>query len=248
MHNKFNQYKERISQLKYYSQYSQDKFIDKFVFKKKTNGFFVDIGAYDGITFSNTFFLEKYRHWNGICIEPIPHKFNELKKNRNCTCLNACVDNNEGEVEFLHVDGPSEMLSGIVRAYDNEHLKRINNEIETLGGEKKLIKVKAININNYFANNKINTIDYLSIDVEGNELMILKTIDFSKLAIKAISVEDNYKSKELHNFLISKGFRFVGRLSDDKIFVDKNVSSFSKLKLICFFVNYFNKLKRFLAK
>jgi hypothetical protein len=56
---------------KYFSQYKQDEFLDKVLFKKKQNGFFIEIGAHDGISFSNSFFFEKNRSWEGICIEPI---------------------------------------------------------------------------------------------------------------------------------------------------------------------------------
>jgi hypothetical protein len=65
---------------KYYSQIRQDRYID-FFFSKKRNGVFVDIGANDGVTLSNTYFLEKERHWTGICIEPIPSSFEKLKAN-----------------------------------------------------------------------------------------------------------------------------------------------------------------------
>ena len=55
----------------YISQLGQDKFIDEF-FGKKEKLTFLDVGAHDGVTISNTFFLEKNRNWNGICIEAQP--------------------------------------------------------------------------------------------------------------------------------------------------------------------------------
>ena len=58
-----------------YSQYEQDKFLDTCIFKGFKNGYFVDVGAHDGITFNNTYRFEKYYGWSGINIEPIPNVF-----------------------------------------------------------------------------------------------------------------------------------------------------------------------------
>ena len=59
----------------------------------------------------------------------------------------------------------------------------------------------------------ITHIDYLSIDTEGNELSILKTIDFEKFDIEIIDVENNYNSPDIRNFLKSKGYQLKKKLS-----------------------------------
>ena len=56
----------------YYSQFKQDQFLNEVLFNNKKNGFFIDIGAHDGVTISNTLFFEKQNDWKGICIEPNP--------------------------------------------------------------------------------------------------------------------------------------------------------------------------------
>ena len=53
-----------------YSQYGQDIILNDRIFKNKKNGYFIDIGAYDGVCFSNTLLYEEKFDWNGICIEP----------------------------------------------------------------------------------------------------------------------------------------------------------------------------------
>jgi len=73
----------------YVSQSKQDLFIDKYIFNHKRNGTFLDIGAYDGLEFSKTYYFEKELDWNGICVKPLPHIYNKLIKNRNCVCVNA---------------------------------------------------------------------------------------------------------------------------------------------------------------
>ena len=115
----------------FYSQYGQDEFLNKKFFKDKKNGFFIDIGAHNGIYFSNTYFFEKNLSWRGICIEPNPNRFKELLNNRPLSvCLNCCVSNYCGEASFLCINGYSEMLSGLYLAYDSEHLKRVEKEVK----------------------------------------------------------------------------------------------------------------------
>ena len=74
------------SKFKSFSQLNQDINVIEF-YKEKKNGFFVDVGAYDGIEFSNTLLLEKELEWNGICIEPGKRFFQKLTENRTATCL-----------------------------------------------------------------------------------------------------------------------------------------------------------------
>ena len=65
------------------------------------HGTFVDIGANDGVTISNTLYFEKELGWNGLAIEPIPVAYEKLKVNRSCHTLNACISDREGTAEFL---------------------------------------------------------------------------------------------------------------------------------------------------
>ena len=100
--------------LKYYSQFGQDKFCYENFFINKEDGFFLEIGALDGIKFSNTYFFEK-RGWKGICVEPSPKKFSLLEKNRNCICEQLAVSDVSGEkFSFMDIHGYGEGLSGIV--------------------------------------------------------------------------------------------------------------------------------------
>ena len=64
----------------YYSQCKQDQYINESFFKGKDSGVFVDIGAHNGISLSNSYFFEKELGWNGVCIEPMPEVYSELKK------------------------------------------------------------------------------------------------------------------------------------------------------------------------
>ncbi len=205
-------------QIKYYSQYQQDKYLDEIVFQKKENGFFLDIGAHDGVSLNNTYFFEKYRNWRGICIEPIPEVFDKLDKNRHCIKIRGCISEQNGKASFLRLKGYTEMLSGLINEYDPRHLSRIETELQSYGGEKEIIEVECININDLLAEHNISFIDYCSLDVEGAEFTILKSINFKNILIDVFTIENNYGISEIRNFMLSKGYNLIATLGCDEVY------------------------------
>lgn len=201
--------------MKYYSQDGQDKFLYEEIFKDKKNGFFVEIGANDGVTLSNTKFFEDMG-WEGVCVEPLPKSFEKLKLNRKCACHNKVISNLDGEVEFLKIDGYSEMLSGILNKYDTRHLERVNRELKTYGGNKEIIKIESVKFSNLITEKNI---DYISIDVEGSEMDIIKSIDFNKHNIYCISVENNYGEKNIEDYLNGFGYKLIKVVGADNFFI-----------------------------
>ena len=203
--------------MEFYSQYGQDKFLFENFFKEKSNGFYLDIGAHDGITLSNTYLFEKLG-WDGVCIEPIPDVFTKLKSNRNCKLFNCVLSNKKGTENFLVLEGYTEMLSGILENYDPAHLIRIDNELRMMGGSKKVITSESLTFDDL---QLPNIIDFVSLDVEGSEMKILETIDFNKYHINIISIEVNHGADEITNFIESKNFEKIGSLGCDFIFKNK---------------------------
>jgi FkbM family methyltransferase len=209
----------------YYSQIGQDQYINEQLFGNYQGGVFVDIGAHNGVTYSNTYFLEKERGWTGICIEPIPARFEELKACRNCVCVQGCVSDINGISQLLMVSSPvvhTEMLTGLLHTYDPRHLERMKIELFYNGGSYDTIDVQCYKLNDLLEQNGITHVNYLSIDTEGGEFDILASIDFSKFKIDAITVEDNYGDPRFIPFLEEKGFNFVTRLEWDLLFVHKD--------------------------
>jgi FkbM family methyltransferase len=205
-----------------YSQYNQDKFVDIY-FKKKYNGYFLDVGAHDGISFSNTFFLEEKRDWSGICIEPNPDVFTLLKRNRQSLNYNVCVSDKEGSVVFRKVVGYSEMLSGILEFMDQKHIDRINNECAKYNSIFEDIIVESKKLSNILKLNQIKHIDYLSIDTEGAESKIIKSIDLDEIDIEFLTVENNDSSTELRLYMKDKGYKCIKSFPDD-FFIKTNRS------------------------
>jgi len=203
---------------KKYSQSGQDAFVLSY-FNNKRNGVFIDIGANDGISLSNTYYLEKELGWTGICFEPIPSIFTKLDKTRNCIKINAGVAEKESSFKFTFVDGPSNMLSGITEYHDPRHRERIEREVKTLGGKIVETEIPCVVLNEVLEKNNIFDIDYLSIDTEGNEFAIVKSIDFDKFNIKIITIENNFNDPIQTAFITSKGYRLIGKLEADDVFV-----------------------------
>lgn len=203
----------------YKSQAGQDQFINEMFFHNKKNGVFLDIGAHDGQSFSNTYFFEKDLQWKGICFEPLPHLFKKLRECRDCICINACVSKNEGTVPFLHLDSCDEMLSGMCGTYDARQLQTVMNDIAQFGGECKILQVPSVSLNKIVKEYGINHVDFLSLDTEGSELEILKSIDFSQITIDIITVENNFNEGSIQTFLEENGFIFITRLHVDDIYM-----------------------------
>ena len=132
----------------------------------------MDIGAFDGIDFSNTFYMEKELGWKGICVEPNPLVFEKLVVNRNCVCINACISNKIGVQKFIAITGHEIMLSGLTDFINEKHMIRINEGISKYGGNKKIIDVESLSITNILENQLIQKIDYCNIDVEGVEISV----------------------------------------------------------------------------
>ena len=201
-----------------YSQSGQDAFV-LWYFKNKRNGTFIDIGANDGISLSNTYYLEKELGWTGICFEPIPDIFEKLDKSRNCIKIMAGVADKAGEEKFTFVDGPSHMLSGMTKDYDPRHVERIKKEVQQTGGSVKELTLKTVLFNDVLEEHKIYDIDYLSLDTEGNEFSVLKSIDWDKFNIKVMTIENNYNDPAQTAFITSKGYYMMGRLEADEVFI-----------------------------
>jgi FkbM family methyltransferase len=204
----------------YYSQFGQDKWVIENLFPGKKKGIFVDIGANDGITFSNTYLLETMG-WHGLAVEPVRSVYDKLVKNRRCITVNGCVAPGSGKKLFRVITGYPQMLSGLVDEYDPRHLERIERELDSRGGEYTDVEVNCYNFNELLEANGICCVDYLSIDVEGAEYKILDSIDFSRVYIAVIGVENNFSDLGIPRLLMKRGFDFRAFVGGDDFYLNR---------------------------
>jgi FkbM family methyltransferase len=211
----------------FHSQDNQDKYLETYIFKGYKNGFYVDVGAHDGISINNTLYFEKNNNWRGINIEPIKKVFDKLVINRpNNINLNCAVCNNDGETDFLCNIGYTEMISGIKDNFDIRHLHRLQRENIQYGSITEVIKVETKKLETILHDNDISHINYLSIDVEGAEFEVIKSINFDKVFIDVIGFENNYNdvSVPIVEYLQNKGFIVIHKSLD--IFMINKMSIF----------------------
>ncbi|WP_293870276.1 FkbM family methyltransferase [Flavobacterium sp.] len=235
----------------YYSQCKQDEFLNEVVFNNKKNGFFIDIGAHDGKTFSNSLFFELNNHWKGICVEPNPKVFAKLNSFRKSINLNVCIGAYNKSIKFTQIDGYAEMLSGISESYDERHIQRIDRDIETKGGNRIEIDVEMITINSIkmLTNQQV---DFISIDTEGNEFDIVSSMNFDNLDVQVIVIENNFKDGRINEFLSKFNFIKLHELDFDDVYIHKIYLSMGiksrlkiwKLKILIKRIK--NKLKSFI--
>ena len=176
-------------------------------FKRK--GYFVEIGAANGIDLSNTYLLEKAFCWSGICAEPAKIWHDSLKRARSAVIEHECVWARSGEkLEFNMTDLPELSTLDSYTASDHHAENRISNE---------KYLVNSVSLDDLLARHGApSDIDYISIDTEGSEYDILRTFDFSKWNVKVITCEHNYTGnrEKIYNLLTDNNFsRVYTRLS-----------------------------------
>ncbi|MEO7100504.1 MAG: FkbM family methyltransferase [Luteolibacter sp.] len=184
------------------SQIEQDLWVlEKTSYKR--GGYFVEFGATNGILLSNTYLLEKEFGWHGLCAEPNPTFFDELKKNRLCTVTNACIGAVSGElVEFIF----AEVYGGMARDADSDNHKAKREAYRETGDTAILT---TISLHDFLkAHDAPVTIDYLSIDTEGSEFSILEKFPFDQWDVRLLTIEHNFteQRKSIRNLLESHGY------------------------------------------
>lgn len=143
-------------------------------------GFFVEFGATDGVTISNTFLLEKNYGWKGILAEPNPVWHPSLRKNRTSAIETRCVYSFTGaRLKFLSADDPE--YGGINDARGTA--KKLRRKGDT-------IEVETISLNDLLeVHHAPRQIDFLSLDTEGSEYEILKSFDFDRWNVRLFTIE-----------------------------------------------------------
>ena len=188
---------------KMHSQIGQEFFVLG-VLNLKKDGFFVEFGATNGKSLSNTYILEKEFGWSGICAEPALNWREELKNNRKCHIDFRCVYSSSGKrINFKQTQLPE--LSTIADFEDTD-LHSLNRK---KGEYYEVITVTLVELLDTY--NAPAEIDYISIDTEGSELEILKEFDFIKYKVRVFTIEHNFtpNREEILKLMESKGYKRV---------------------------------------
>ena len=174
-----------MQEIYYYSQSKEDIYLNTHYFKGKKNGTYVELGAVDGVLYSNTKFFQDTLNWKGILIEPSPSMFSLLKKNRpNDLVFNEIVSSYTSELEFKVSDEHPAVSTLAISQLKNWGF-----------GSTKSIYIKPKTLTSIIKSTDISYIDLLSLDVEGHEYEVLQSWDFS-VPIYIILIEQLEENKD----------------------------------------------------
>lgn len=200
----------------FFSQQGEDLYVLKnYINKKNPSGIFVEVGALDGIMFSNTGFLELEFGFSGILIEPSKY-FERLANSRpGCICVNKAISDRYETVVFRDDWAMSGILTKLPEGH-KKHPRHTNGEC---------YKVETVPLGHLLNGNNVNYVDFMSIDVEGGELEVLKSMNWN-IPVYVICIElDNHnpeKDEACREILRAKGFTFDTKLVVNEFWVNKD--------------------------
>ncbi len=174
-----------------FSQHQQELFaLETLNFKR--NGFFLEIGVGTGVAYSNTFLLEQKFGWRGILCEPNPNYANSIREARSSILdTRACYSRSGDTVRFLCVPGIYGLLSTIADFTESDRHSRWGEEVE----------VKTVSLNDLLTEHGApREIDFISMDTEGSETLILEAFDFSKWDVSVMTIEHNLVPGRVEKF------------------------------------------------
>ena len=178
----------------------------------KREGFFVDFGATNGTTMSNSLILERNFDWTGIVAEPNPVFHENLARSRGCHISHKCVHSVSGEtMDFIMAARP--MFSRLEAASDGLEFAE--------GGIDDRIAVATITLNDLLDEyDAPEVIDFISIDTEGSELDIMSQFDFSRRHVRLFAIEHNHEERRDDILALMTANGYVRRLPELSKFDD----------------------------
>ncbi len=201
--------------MRFHSFQGQDRFVVA-ASGGQRGGFFLDSGASDGVFGSNTRTLERDLGWRGICVEPNDALYARLSASRSCVCLNCCLYDRDGDVEFFEA---AEVYGGILDEYHPAHLAFARAFVGRHGAEPDTTATKkARTVASILREHRAPPIiDYWSLDTEGSELAILRSFPFHAYRVRFLTVEHNHAPvrEDIADLLAGHGLRRVADLGID---------------------------------
>ena len=196
-----------------YSQNSEDILIDRLLGNKKT-GFYVDVGAYDPSRLSNTKRFYK-RGWSGINIETDPRKIIKFHKLRTRDLnLNVGIANKNGRLWYFEFEPDT------LSTFSKQAAENYKRQGYKLVGTFKIPVLKLGGVLEKYSKSK--RIDFISVDVEGYDLEVLKSNNWKMFKPRLICVEaDESSEKNIDKFLARIGYKMVCRNHNNLIFLLK---------------------------
>lgn len=195
-------------------------------------GFFVELGANDGISQSNTKHLELFHAWRGVLIEPYPPNFKKLIKTRSRHSRfenSACVgfDFAENQIVLTYANLMTIPMEGLSDIADREAHALKGGSFMRNGDKVHKFVAKAKTLNGVLETvGAPNVIDLLSLDVEGGEIEVLNGVNHDKYRFRWILVEAR-NEKRITEYLAKHEYKLHTKMTQqDYLFEDTSLSSY----------------------
>lgn len=210
-----------------YSQCQEDIYILKTFFidnnGPKRNGIYLELGALDGVLFSNTKMFQDFFDWRGILIEPHPTQFYSMVRNRpNNFLFNDLVSNATDDLKFRYFENILSAVSGVENTLPSTHFPEFFDNAENACLQQNTMMKKPRSLTDIIKSCHISYIDFMVLDVEGHELEVLMSWDFS-VPIHVIMIEMLGKNKEkedqCRHLLLRNGYMFHSVFKHNELFV-----------------------------
>ena len=176
-------------------------------------GTFVELGAFDGVSQSNTAWLEAHRGWRGVLVEAIPEAYERCVLNRplatvvNCACVSS--EYSEPTVDMVYAGLMSIVLGARSASEEDEAWIALGEEVQQL--ERYPVSVPARTLTAVLDDCVLECVDLLSLDVEGYEIEVLGGLDIKRFRPRLILVEESGVG-EVDAFLSGRGYRRIDEL------------------------------------
>ncbi|KAL3908158.1 MAG: hypothetical protein SGILL_008589, partial [Bacillariaceae sp.] len=220
------------------SQMKEDSILFENHFNGFCNGTYIEMGAVDGLAFSNSYLWNKQFGFQGLLIELIPEKFEQCKVNRpdELAVVNAAVCNQKQDVHVVEIKKWGGVVNGVWEFASEEYRKKVWPKIKDPSNlktvpclpmadifDKHVAKEPRVARSQLTGNpddgtgNKVHYFfDFYSLDVEGAEFSVLQSIDWTRTAFGVLFLESVYKNQSedrtntITKFLNEKGYKFLG--------------------------------------
>jgi FkbM family methyltransferase len=190
----------------FYSQQGEDLFVFlNFINQKRDDGRYLELGALDGVTYSNTKFFQDHLGFKGVLIEPLPSAYEALAQNRSTDyTYNVAISSSKEPVSFVGNWATAGMTSSMAPSFKDAH--------HSTAPE---YRVNSRPLGEVLKGSGITYVDFFCLDVEGGELEVLKTMDWSiPTYVMCIELDGHNEEKDeaCREILRKNGFIFEQRM------------------------------------
>lgn len=191
---------------RFYSQQGEDLFVfTNFINQKRDDGRYLELGALDGVTYSNTKFFHDHLGFKGVLIEPLPSAYKNLSTNRYAdNTYNVAISSSNEPVSFVGTWATAGMTSVMSDSFKDAHHPN---------GEE--YQVNSRPLGELLTEAGVTYLDFFCLDVEGGELEVLKTMDWTiPVYVMCIELDGHNEEKDeaCREVLRNNGFIFEQRM------------------------------------